>query len=324
MKEEVALLVAKTVWTLGDALITFNPTSTGPMRYVSNFERKVGGAELNFAIGCARLGLQVKWMSRLGGDEFGKVIYKFARGEGVDISHVKLVEGYPTSLNFKEIREDGAGKTFYYRYNSPILTLTVEDITEEMFEGVNVIHLTGVFLAIAPQNLNVTMRVLEIAKKKNIIVSFDPNIRLKLWTLDEAKSAYEIIFPYVDILLTGLDEIESILGDVSKDNLEQFVQNNKISQLLIKDGGNGVQALIDGRWYQKEAFKVKPIDTVGAGDGFDAGYIYSYLNEMTIEDRLTFANAVGGLVTTVSGDNEGLPEIEDVEAFIGKRKIIER
>ncbi len=98
----------------------------------------------------------------------------------------------------------------------------------------------------------------------------------------------------------------------------------KISQLIIKDGGNGVQAFIDGQWYKKEAFKVKPIDTVGAGDGFDAGYIYSYLNDMTIEERLTFANAVGGLVTTVSGDNEGLPELEDVEAFIGKRKVIER
>ncbi len=217
-------MCTKTVWTLGDALITFNPTSTGPMRYVSNFERKVGGAELNFAIGCARLGLQVKWMSRLGGDEFGKVIYKFARGEGVDTSHVKLVEGYPTSLNFKEIREDGSGKTFYYRYNSPILTLTAEDITEEMFEGVDVIHLTGVFLAIAPQNLTITMRVLEIAKEKNITVSFDPNIRLKLWTLEEAKSAYTRIFPYVDILLTGLDEIESILGDASKGNLERFAQ----------------------------------------------------------------------------------------------------
>lgn len=317
-------MTAKTVWTLGDALITFNPSSTGPMRYVSNFERKVGGAELNFAIGCARLGLQIKWMSRLGGDEFGKVIYKFARGEGVDTSYVKQVEGYPTSLNFKEIREDGSGKTFYYRYNSPILTLTKDDISEAMFDGVDVIHLTGVFLAIAPQNLMITMRVLEIAKKKNVTVSFDPNIRLKLWTLEEAKKAYTKIFPYVDILLTGLDEIELILGNASKERLEQFANESEINQLIIKDGGNGVQAYINSKWYKREAFEVKPIDTVGAGDGFDAGYIYSYLHEMAVEERLTFANAVGALVTTVSGDNEGLPEIEDVEAFIGKRKVIER
>lgn len=79
------------VLTLGDALITFNPNSTGPLRFVSNFDRNVGGAELNFAIGCARLGLNTKWVSRLGEDEFGKVIYNFARGEGIDVSEVKLL-----------------------------------------------------------------------------------------------------------------------------------------------------------------------------------------------------------------------------------------
>ncbi|MDM5335572.1 sugar kinase [Ureibacillus composti] len=317
-------MTSKIVWTLGDALITFNPSTTGPMRYVSSFERKVGGAELNFAIGCARLGIQTKWMSRLGGDEFGKVIYNFARGEGIDMSFVKLMEGYPTSLNFKEIREDGSGKTFYYRYQSPILTLSEDDISKEMFEGVDVIHLTGVFLAIAPQNLNITMRVLKIAKENDITVSFDPNIRLKLWTIEEAKRAYAQIFPFVDILLTGFDEIELILESASKDSLERFASENDIAQLIIKDGSNGVQAYINGNWYKKEAFKFKVIDTVGAGDGFDAAYIYSFLNDMSIDERLTFANAVGGLVTTVSGDNEGLPELEDVEAFLGKRKIIER
>ncbi|MBM7610228.1 2-dehydro-3-deoxygluconokinase [Lysinibacillus composti] len=317
-------MTSKIVWTLGDALITFNPSTTGPMRYVSSFERKVGGAELNFAIGCARLGLQTKWMSRLGGDEFGKVIYNFARGEGIDMSFVKLVEGYPTSLNFKEIREDGSGKTFYYRNQSPILTLSEDDISKGMFEGVDVIHLTGVFLAIAPQNLNITMRVLKIAKENDITVSFDPNIRLKLWTIEEAKRAYAKIFPFVDILLTGFDEIELILENASKDSLERFASENDIAQLIIKDGSNGVQAYINENWYKKEAFKFKVIDTVGAGDGFDAAYIYSFLNDMSIDERLTFANAVGGLVTTVSGDNEGLPELEDVEAFLGKRKIIER
>ena len=133
------------VLTLGDALITFNPSATGPLRYVPTFSRKVGGAELNFAIGCARLGLNSKWVSRLGGDEFGRVIYNFARGEGIDVSEVKLVEGYPSSLNFKEIREDGSGKTFYYRYQSPILTMEPSDITLEMLEGVDLVHLTGVF-----------------------------------------------------------------------------------------------------------------------------------------------------------------------------------
>ncbi|MFK4998866.1 PfkB family carbohydrate kinase [Bacillus sp. N9] len=106
------------VITIGDALITFNPSTKGPMKYVHTFERKVGGAELNFAIGCARLGLKTGWVSRLGNDEFGQHILNFVRGEGIDTNEVKLVNGYPTSLYFKEVLEDGSGRSFYYRSNS--------------------------------------------------------------------------------------------------------------------------------------------------------------------------------------------------------------
>lgn len=312
------------VLTLGDALITFNPNSKGPLRFVSNFSRNVGGAELNFAIGCARLGLRAKWVSRLGEDEFGKVIYNFARGEGIDVSEVKFVAGYPTSLNFKEIREDGSGKTFYYRHHSPMLTMHPSNITEDLFEGVQVVHLTGAFLAIDPKNVDIALQLLKTAKKRNVTVSFDPNIRLKLWTLEEAKKAYERLFPYVDILLTGLDEIEMIVGNNNVVSLEKFASIYSIAQLVIKDGGNGAKVYVNNEWFEKEAFKITPVDTVGAGDGFDAGYMYSYLNNYSSMDCLTFANAVGALVTTVTGDNEGLPTLEEVQAFIGNKKIVER
>lgn len=312
------------VFTLGDALITFNPSETGPLRYVSSFSRKVGGAELNFAIGCARLGMETKWVSRLGGDEFGRVIYNFARGEGIDVSEVEMVEGYPTSLNFKEIQEDGSGKTFYYRYQSPILTMCPEDITDAMLDGIDLVHLTGVFLAVDPGNLAIVKQVLKIAHEKKIRISFDPNIRLKLWTIEQAKAAYKEVLPFVDILLTGLDEIELIHGDVSDRALESFAESFRISQLVIKDGGNGSRLLQGNRWYSKAAFQVNPVDTVGAGDGFDAGYIYSVLHGYAPEEALEFANGVGALVTTVSGDNEGLPYLQEVLSLVGKEKVIAR
>lgn len=312
------------VFTLGDALITFNPSETGPLRYVQSFSRKAGGAELNFAIGCARLGLQSKWMSRLGNDEFGKAIYTFARGEGIDVSEVELVDGYPTSLNFKEIREDGSGKTFYYRHQSPVLTLTPEHITDKLLDGIDVVHLTGVFLAIAPQNLQITLAVLKKAKEKSILVSFDPNIRLKLWTIEQARSAFEQVFPYVDILLAGLEEMELIQQQTSKEALEHFAHRYEIEQLVIKDGANGAKLFENDQWYEKAAFPIKPVDTVGAGDAFDAGYIYSVLHDASPLDRLTFANAMGAMVTTVKGDNEGLPEYQDVVDFIQNKKGIER
>lgn len=311
----------KYIFTLGDALITFNPAATGPLRYVNAFERKLGGAELNFAIGCARLGLDVKWMSRLGGDEFAKYIYKTVRGEGINMEHVAHVEGYPTSLNFKEILENGSGKTFYYRYESPILTMTEADIEDFLLDDVAYVHLTGVFLAIARENLPIVLKILRLAKAKGIPVSFDPNIRLKLWTIEQARAAYFDVFPYVNILLTGLDEIEMIVGQMP---LEQFAAHYGITQLVIKDGANGSKAYIDEQWHTAEPFSVTPVDTVGAGDGYDAAYIFGLVNGYTVVERLRFANAVGAMVTTVKGDNEGLPEFSEVQAFLGYETLIER
>lgn len=312
------------VLTIGDAMITMNPNSTGPMRFVTAFERKVGGAELNFAIGCARLGLNSKWISRLGEDEFGRVIYNFARGEGIDVSEVDFVKGFPTSVNFKEIRENGEGKTFYYRHQSPILTLKPEEITEEILDSVDLVHITGVFLAIDPRNINITKKLLSLANERKILVSFDPNIRLKLWTIEDARSAYFEIFPYVDILLTGLDEIETILGKNSEDSLVQFAKKYEITDLVIKDSSSGSRLYRDGTWYSSPAYKVPVVDTVGAGDGFDAGYMYSYLHNFDPEYSLQFANGVGALVVSVSGDNEGLPYFSEVQSFIQGEKEIER
>ncbi|WP_078382059.1 sugar kinase [Sutcliffiella halmapala] len=312
------------VLTIGDAMITMNPVTTGPLRYVTHFERKMGGAELNFAIGCARLGITSRWVSRLGKDEFGRVIYNFARGEGVDMSQVNFVDGHPTSLNFKEIQADGSGKTNYYRYQSPILTISPEDITDEMFDGINLIHLTGVYLAIDEKNRHIVMEIIKRAKAKSIPISFDPNIRLKLWTMEEARKVYEMIFPNVDILLTGLDEIRLITGKDSKKELAELAHHYNIRDFVIKDGGNGSMLYRNGEWTKGEAFKISVVDTVGAGDGFDAGYIYAYLHNYEPKEILRFANGVGALVTNVSGDNEGLPYLDEVIAFIQNDPIIER
>ncbi|KQB91638.1 2-keto-3-deoxygluconate kinase [Geobacillus sp. PA-3] len=312
------------VLTLGDAMITMNPTTTGPLRYVTNFERKVGGAELNFAIACARLGLRTKWISRLGKDEFGRFIYNFVRGEGVDMSDVQFVEGYPTSINFKEIRDDGSGRTFYYRYQSPIMTLTPDDICPEMFENIDVVHLTGVYLAINPRNKFVAERVIRMAKESGAKISFDPNIRLKLWTLEEARETFFTLFPSVDFLLTGREEISMILESEDEAVWAEFVERYGIGELVIKDGDKGSKLYAGKQWYEQRAFPVSAVDTVGAGDGFDAGYIYASLHGYSYEERLRFANGVGALVTTVSGDNEGLPYLDEVLAFINRESVVER
>ncbi|WP_082232443.1 sugar kinase [Halobacillus massiliensis] len=314
------------VLTIGDAMITFNPVQTGPMRFSPSFERKAGGAEFNFAIGCARLGLNTGWISRLGNDEFGKFIRNFARGEGIDVSNVELVDGYPTSLNFKEIREDGSGKTFYYRQNSPTNALTEHTLNTEALRNCRILHISGVFAAIDPKkNIPLLKRAITIAKDHGAQISLDPNIRLKLWTKQEAKAGLSELLPYVDILLTGEEEADLLFNTHEPNQLIANCNQLGITTVAVKKGEKGAIVHSNGQWADQEAVSPgKVVDTVGAGDGFDAGFIYGTLKGWTLERTLKFANIIGSMVVSVYGDNEGLPELDDVLMELGEKELIER
>lgn len=314
------------VITIGDAMITMDPTSKGPMRFVQTFERKVGGAELNFAIGCARLGLKTGWISRLGNDEFGRHIVNIVRGEGIDTQNVKLVDGYPTSVNFKEVREDGNGKTFYYRNNSPTEVLTVDSLNEEYFKSAKLLHITGVFAALDKEkNLEVLRKAIKFAKKNNVLVSMDPNIRLKLWSKEEVKESLVSLLPSIDILLTGLDEAEILFDTSDPKEINAICNGYGISTVAIKLGENGSIGFRGGEYIEAAPVKAaKVVDTVGAGDGFDVGFVYGVLNDWQLDRTLLFANTIGSMVVSVAGDNEGLPLLEEVLIELGEGEFIER
>ncbi|WP_153721373.1 sugar kinase [Sporosarcina cascadiensis] len=312
------------VLTIGDSMITMTPLKEGPMRMNHYFERKVGGAELNFSIGMARLGLTPSFISRVGKDEFGQYIFNYLRGEGVDVSQIDFVENKSTSLNFREIFNNGDSRTYYYRTNGPILSLEQQHLKEEHIKEMDLIHLSGVYLALDSSTLDIVLRIVEIAKKYNIPVSFDPNLRLKLWSIEEAREAFEKIYPFVQIFLTGEEEIELLIGSANKPDIEIFTGKHTISHFVMKRGHRGASLFTDGEWYDRGIYQVDAVDTVGAGDGFDTGFIYAYLNQLEPLDMLTYGNAAGALVTTVVGDNEGLPSLHELEAFINGTKSIER
>lgn len=313
------------VVTIGDAMVTFDPMNKGPLRYVHSFERKIGGAELNFAIGCARLGLQSGFISRIGNDDFGRHIFNFIRGEGIDTSQIKMIDGYPTSINFKEVLEDGSGRTFYYRDQSPTEFLTKDSIDESYIRNTKILHITGVFAAIDEKNMAIIEHVVQLAKKQGVKVSLDPNIRLKLWSIDKARQNLLKLLPDVDFVFSGEEEAKWLFGvRTVKEHINTFKKYGP-EHVIIKRGEKGSMGFANGELVEVAAKTPKKVvDTVGAGDGFNAGYIYSYLHGKSLHESLTFANTIGSMVVTVAGDNEGLPYLEDVLTQMGLKDYIER
>ncbi|RSL30284.1 sugar kinase [Salibacterium salarium] len=313
------------VVTIGDGMITMNPKTKGPLMFSHEFERKVGGAELNLAIGCARLGLKTGWVSRLGQDSFGQYILNYMRGEGVDVSKTELLKAYNTPLNFKEIMENGSGSTFYYRFPSPTEDIQPEDMGEDYIKQARIFYISGVFLSLAPKNIEIIKNGIKQAKNNGVLVALDPNIRLKLWGEDDVRETLLAILPDVDIVMSGKEEADILFGEQSDEEHIRSFYSYGCSYIAVKkgeDGTVGCSIAEDVTYVAAESVKV--VDTVGAGDGFDAGFLYSILQGWPLEHSLRFANTVGAMVVGVSGDNEGLPHLENVKAAMGEVKHIDR
>lgn len=146
-----------------------------------------------------------------------------------------------------------------------------------------------------------------------------------MWTKEEAKNYIEKLLPYVDILLIGDEEIEILLGDTNIEEAIKVFHNKGIEKVIVKKGAKGAIGSDGKNIYDIEAIKPKAlVDTVGAGDGFAAGFLTALLKGKSLEDCVRFANAVGSLVVGVEGDNEGLPYYDDVLVHLGQAKKIER
>lgn len=174
--------------TFGETMILFNPDNRGPLRYVHTFHKSIAGAESNVAIALARLGHSVGWFSKLGDDEFGRYIMSIIRGEGVDVSRVKKDSNNSTGLIFKERFAHVNPNVYYYRKNSAASTLNVDDLDDKYIQRARILHITGITPALSKSAKEATLKAIDIAKEKGVAISFDPNIRLKLWDIDEARS----------------------------------------------------------------------------------------------------------------------------------------
>lgn len=199
------------VVTFGESMVLFNPDSNGPIRYVQNFNKSIAGAESNVAIALARLGHEVGWFSRLGNDEFGRYIKAVIRGEGVEVSRAITDEEKSTGILFKERFIHSNPNVYYYRKDSAASNLKPEDIDIEYIKKAKILHITGITPALSKSCRDTVLKAIDIARENGVKVSFDPNIRLKLWDIDEATSVLLEIAQKADIIFPGIDEGEILL-----------------------------------------------------------------------------------------------------------------
>lgn len=287
------------VLTVGETMALLDPAEAGQLRLGMTLTLRFAGAESNFAIALARLGVDVAWVSRLGRDPFGDMIVSAVASEGVGTRWV-LRDDAPTGL-FCKWRSDGRSHVTYRRSGSAASKLRAGDVPDEALDGVGLVHLTGITMAISESARELVFDVARRAKERGATVVFDPNFRPALPDTPEAAAARQRpLLEYVDWYLCGESEAELLWpqGDIPVPS-------------VIRVGARG--AVVDG-------VEVPPprtasvVDEVGAGDAFAAGFVYGLLHGWSAAESARAGNVVAAGALAGTGDWETLPHLDDVRA----------
>lgn len=297
--------------TLGEAMVVMDPLSRGPLRHVGTFAKRVGGAELNVAVGLSRLGHRVGWAGHLGDDEFGKEILTFLRGEGVDVSRVRVDLEAPTGLYFKERRALDQLRAYYYREGSAASRMSFEELDVDYLLSAEVLHLTGITSSLSESCRDLTERLVREANERNVPVSFDINVRFGLLKGREPREVLGLLIDCADVLFLSDEEAELLMEGSTPQSVRQAKKETK-AQTVVVHGAEGAFVLDGGdELAEKKAYPTEVVDTVGAGDAFVAGFLSGWLQGWSVGECLELANACGACAVSVPGDAQSMPTKED-------------
>lgn len=299
--------------TLGECLASFVALEPGPLVGVDGFRRVIAGAEANVAVGLSRLGHTAGFIGRVGDDPFGETILRALRADGVDTACVRIERDGWTGLMVRDRPGVGPSSVEYRRRDSAGSHLAPDDVAAAAawFASARWLHVTGITLAISATSRAAVLAALELARGHGVPVSLDVNLRRKLWSDEDAVGAIRPLLAGIEVVLGSTEELAVLtgLGEATPEALARGVLELGAATAVVKLGAGGaLEMTAGGPPVLRPAVPVPTtVDTVGAGDGFCAGWIAARLEGLAGAARLDLANACGAAALSAIGDQPGLP-----------------
>ncbi len=305
------------VVTFGEVMAMFVAGEPGPLERVKGWTLALAGAETNVAIGLSRLGHRVGWIGRVGAEPFGRFAVAELTASGVDTSMVSVDPEARTGFALKSRAEGGDPQVVYYRKGSAGSRLEASPDSDAFLARARHVHLTGIPLALSASTRAFAFRALDVARAAGATISFDPNLRPSLWSdRQEMIEVTNACAARADWVLPGLSEATELTGLTTADEVAAHYLDGGATMVVVKQGGRGASLHTKAGSWTHEVFPVTVVDTVGAGDGFATGLISAMLDGLAPAAALERAIAVGACAVTSSGDKDGLPDRDQLTAFL--------
>src|SRR5271165_419518 len=242
---------------MGEALIELNQPRAG-----APFVQGFGGDTSNAMIAAARLGADAAYFTAVGADRFGQALTELWMREGVDASRIAVNGGAHTGLYFVTHGPDGHAFS-YLRAGSAASRIGEQDLPVDRIRETKILHLSGISQAISSSAADAVFAAIDIAHDAKRLVSYDPNLRLKLWPLRRARAIIHEAMRACDIALPGLDDALALTGERDPDSIVDFYLRLGARLVVLKLGKAGAL--------------VAAVDATGAGDCFDGAFLAEFV-----------------------------------------------
>ncbi len=268
----------------------------------------------------ARLGHRAGFIGAVGKDDFGRCLLERFAQDGVDFSCGKELPDQTTGVAFVAYFKDGSRKFIFHMRYSAAGRLAPDYLQADYLQQARWLHLTGCNLAMSESSMRACYQAMPFLPL-GAQVSFDPNIRPELLSVEEIRQLCQPVIQRADFIFPSLGEAAMLTGASGDEaGIQRWLAQGKT--VVLKMGGRGSRIYRGGEVIETPGFAVPEVDPTGAGDSFSAAFTVAMLEGMPLAAAGRFANAVGALAVTKKGPMEGAPTREEVEAFLKKHQNI--
>ncbi|MEK8127926.1 carbohydrate kinase [Paenibacillus filicis] len=318
------------VLAIGESLIDLTPCGMSEQGHPL-YEANPGGAPTNVLAALSKLGKKTAFIGKVGQDAFGRQLEAAMKASGIDRTGLVFDSRTPTTLACVHLDGQGDRSFSFYRNPGADLELQPGEVDTGLIDRASMFHFGSVSLSGEPSR-TATFQAVMHAKRKNKLISYDPNLRESLWSdLDEARRMILQGMPYADIVKISGEELTFVTGEPDMDlAIGQLYNRYCIPLIFVTLGEQGCVFNLRGERGCLPVYPVEAVDTTGAGDAFMAAVLYQVLEYSGTLDAITladmeqfvhFACAAGALAATKRGGIPAMPALADIQRLCGTRHI---
>ena len=280
-----------------------------------------GGTTANVASNLARLGMRSGFSGCLGDDHYGQYALEEMQSSNVEVTDVIILKDSFTGLVFAAIDEDGERTFIACARGAAHSQLQVEHIEKINFKRAKIVHASGVCLVEEPARTSL-LTALKRLRDLDIPVFYDPNLRLEgdIFPVELRQAQWEAI-ELSHMVLVGDGELALLTGQDDLNKGVEVMQNRSHSNIIVKRGSEGLWASIDGKSFVMPSHEIRVVDTKGAGDAFNAGYIAAEAHGLDVPTSLNYASAVAAIKVSRKGARS-VPTHDEIMAFLSENSAI--